>query len=117
MLVICKSENISWLGGEERVNRILTMARIQIALLERIRQREDKILIERRIRYVKTADRVNIASWTVREGMPLVYLTGGPWSHTELWQLPECRLWYGQLGVVNQFFGPNDSRRFSEVVG
>ena len=23
--------------------------------------------------------------------MPFVYLTGGPWSHIVLWQVPECR--------------------------
>lgn len=54
--------------------------------------------MERRIRYAKTADGVSIAFWTVGEGMPLVYLTGGPWSHIELWQVPECRRWYGRLG-------------------
>ncbi|MEE9248370.1 MAG: alpha/beta fold hydrolase [Dehalococcoidia bacterium] len=55
-------------------------------------------LMERRIEYAKTADGVSIAFWTVGEGMPLVYLTGGPWSHIELWQVPECRRWYGRLG-------------------
>ncbi len=54
--------------------------------------------MERRIEYAKTADGVSIAFWTVGEGMPLVYLTGGPWSHIELWQVPECRRWYGRLG-------------------
>ena len=53
--------------------------------------------MERRIQYAKTADGVSIAFWTVREGMPLVYLTGGPWSHIELWQVPECRRWYERL--------------------
>ena len=54
--------------------------------------------MEPRIEYAKTADGVSIALWTVGEGMPLVYLTGGPWSHIELWQVPECRRWYGRLG-------------------
>ena len=53
--------------------------------------------MERRIRYAKTADGVSIAFWTVGEGMPLVYLAGGPWSHIELWQVPECRRWYERL--------------------
>ena len=54
--------------------------------------------MEPRIEYAKTVDGVSIAFWTVGEGMPLVYLTGGPWSHIELWQVPECRRWYGRLG-------------------
>ena len=33
--------------------------------------------------------------------MPLVYLTGGPWSHVEPWQVPECRRWYERLGQKN----------------
>lgn len=50
-----------------------------------------------RIRYARTADGVSIAFWTLGEGAPLVYLVGGPWSHIELWQIPECRRWYERL--------------------
>jgi pimeloyl-ACP methyl ester carboxylesterase/DNA-binding CsgD family transcriptional regulator len=40
---------------------------------------------------------VSIAFWTLGNGTPLVYLAGGPWSHIELWQIPECRHWYERL--------------------
>ncbi len=46
---------------------------------------DDDVWMERRIQYAKTADGVSIAFRTVGEGMPLVYLTGGPWSHIERW--------------------------------
>jgi pimeloyl-ACP methyl ester carboxylesterase/DNA-binding CsgD family transcriptional regulator len=29
--------------------------------------------------------------------MPLVYMTGGPWGHVELWDISECRRWYERL--------------------
>jgi pimeloyl-ACP methyl ester carboxylesterase/DNA-binding CsgD family transcriptional regulator len=53
--------------------------------------------MEPRIRYAPTADGVNIAFWTLGEGAPLVYMTGGPWGHVELWDIPECRRWYERL--------------------
>lgn len=40
---------------------------------------------------------MSIAFWTLGDGEPLVYLAGGPWSHIELWQVPECRSWYERL--------------------
>src|SRR5712691_4016243 len=49
------------------------------------------------IQYARAADGVGIAFWTLGRGTPLVYLAGGPWSHVELWQMPECRHWYERL--------------------
>ncbi len=53
--------------------------------------------MEPRIRYAPTADGVSIAFWTLGEGVPLVYMAGGPWGHVELWDIPECRRWYERL--------------------
>ena len=53
--------------------------------------------MKRRVQYAKTADGVSIALWTLGEGEPLVYMTGGPWNHIELWDIPECRRWYERL--------------------
>lgn len=53
--------------------------------------------VEPYVRHVATGDGIRIASWTLGEGPPLVYLAGGPWSHIELWQVPECQLWYERL--------------------
>lgn len=50
-----------------------------------------------RVRYVTTRDGVSIAFSTLGEGVPLVYLGGGPWTHVELWDIPECRRWYERL--------------------
>ena len=50
-----------------------------------------------RIQYARAADGVSIAFWTLGRGTPLVYLAGGPWSHVELWDIPECRRWYERL--------------------
>ena len=50
-----------------------------------------------RIRYAPTADGVSIAFWTLGEGVPLVYMAGGPWGHVELWDIPQCRRWYERL--------------------
>lgn len=47
--------------------------------------------------YAISTDDVRIAFWTLGDGAPLLYLTGGPWSHIELWQIPECRRWYERL--------------------
>lgn len=54
--------------------------------------------MKQRIQYAKAADGVNIAFWTLGAGAPLVYMTGGPWNHIELWQLPECQHWYDRIG-------------------
>jgi pimeloyl-ACP methyl ester carboxylesterase/DNA-binding CsgD family transcriptional regulator len=53
--------------------------------------------MEPRIRYASTADGVSIAFWTLGEGVPLVYMAGGPWGHVELWDIPECRRWSERL--------------------
>src|SRR5215212_8068117 len=53
--------------------------------------------MEPRIRYATTADGVSIAFWTIGEGVPLVYMAGGPWGHVELWDIPQCRRWYKRL--------------------
>ena len=53
--------------------------------------------MEPRIRYATATDGVSIAFWTLGEGPPLVYMAGGPWSHIELWDIPECRRWYERL--------------------
>lgn len=52
---------------------------------------------EPQIHYARAADGVSIAFWTLGHGTPLVYLAGGPWTHVELWQIPECRAWYERL--------------------
>ena len=49
------------------------------------------------VRHAITSDGVRIAYWTLGNGPPLVYLAGGPWSHIELWQVPECQRWYARL--------------------
>src|SRR5215211_874073 len=56
-----------------------------------------KAAMEPRIRYATATDGVSIAFWTLGEGPPLVYMAGGPWSHVELWDIPECRRWYERL--------------------
>ena len=50
-----------------------------------------------RIQYARADDGVSIALWTLGRGTPLVYMAGGPWSHVELWDIPECRRWYERL--------------------
>jgi len=56
--------------------------------------------MEPRVQYVRTADGVSIAFWTLGDGPPFVYLSGGPWSHVELRQVPECRRWYERLARI-----------------
>jgi len=54
--------------------------------------------MEPRIQYTKTIDGVNIAFWTLGEGMPLVVMPSLPWSHIQLeWQNPGWRRWYERL--------------------
>ena len=53
--------------------------------------------MEPRIQYAKTEDGVNIAYWTMGEGMPLVHMPA-PFSHLQLdWEVPEFRDWYERL--------------------
>ena len=32
-----------------------------------------------------------------------MYMTGGPWGHVELWDIPECRRWYERLAQERLF--------------
>jgi pimeloyl-ACP methyl ester carboxylesterase/DNA-binding CsgD family transcriptional regulator len=59
--------------------------------------------MEPRIQYAHTRDGVNIAFWTLGEGMAFLHLTpvvgqtlGTMASHGE-WEMPECRQWYERL--------------------
>jgi pimeloyl-ACP methyl ester carboxylesterase/DNA-binding CsgD family transcriptional regulator len=49
------------------------------------------------VQYARTSDGVGIAFRTLGQGFPLLYLAGGPWSHVDLWQIPESRRWYERL--------------------
>src|SRR3990172_9936715 len=54
--------------------------------------------MEPRIQYAKTKDGVSIAFWTLGEGMPLVYMPAGIFSHIQLErQHPSMRRWYEAL--------------------
>jgi pimeloyl-ACP methyl ester carboxylesterase len=54
--------------------------------------------MEPRIQYTKTSDGINIAYWTLGEGMPFVHMPQGMFSHVQQeWQFPEMRRWYEQL--------------------
>ncbi|MEE8386030.1 MAG: alpha/beta fold hydrolase, partial [Dehalococcoidia bacterium] len=54
--------------------------------------------MEPRVQYATTQDGISIALWSLGEGMPLVQMPDGPFSHLELeWQLPEYQHWYGAL--------------------
>ncbi len=54
--------------------------------------------MEPRIQYAQTADGVNIAFWTLGEGVPFVHLPWFRMSHIQLeWQIPEYRRWYEGL--------------------
>ncbi len=54
--------------------------------------------MEPRIQYAKTSDGVNIAYYTLGEGIPLVYMPWGALSHIQLeWQFPEARRWAERL--------------------
>jgi hypothetical protein len=52
---------------------------------------------ELHIQYTRAADGSALRSGHLGRGAPLVYLAGSPWSHVELWQIPECRSWYARL--------------------
>jgi class 3 adenylate cyclase len=50
------------------------------------------------IQYVKTADGVGIAFWTLGHGMPFVQMPAELFSHVQLeWQVPSFRRWYEWL--------------------
>ncbi len=54
--------------------------------------------MEPRIQYAQTKDGVSIAYWTMGDGMPLVYMPPGMFSHIQLeWQHPSTRHWYEAL--------------------
>ena len=53
--------------------------------------------MEQHVRYAKAADGVSIAHWSFGDGDPMIYMAGGPWAHIDLWDVPECREWYGWL--------------------
>ena len=50
------------------------------------------------IQYAKTSDGVNIAFWTLGEGMPVVEMPAGIFSHIQLeWRTPQLRRWYERV--------------------
>lgn len=54
--------------------------------------------MEPRIKYAHTADGLSIAYWTLGEGIPLVHMTGAPFTHAQLeWRLPMFRNWYDRV--------------------
>ena len=54
--------------------------------------------MEPRIQYAQTKDGVSIAFWTMGDGMPLVYMPAGIFSHIQLEsQHPSTRHWYEAL--------------------
>ena len=54
--------------------------------------------MEPAIRYVRTSDGVNIAYWTMGEGIPFVSMPPVPFSNVEAeWRDPEFRSWYERL--------------------
>lgn len=54
--------------------------------------------MEPAIQYVKTSDGVNIAYWTMGEGIPFVSMPPLPFSNIEAeWRNPEFRGWYERL--------------------
>ncbi len=54
--------------------------------------------MEPRIQYVKTKDGVNIAYYTLGEGMPLVHMPAIPASHLQMeWQWSKARSWAERL--------------------
>ena len=48
-----------------------------------------------RIQYTKTGDGVDIAYWSLGEGLPFVHMPNPPWSHgTVARRVPEMRRWF-----------------------
>jgi class 3 adenylate cyclase len=59
--------------------------------------------MEPRIQYAKTKDGVNIAFYTLGEGMPFVYMPTLLFSHLQLeWQNPDWRRWLERLAQKRQ---------------
>ena len=58
--------------------------------------------MEPRIQYAQTTDGVNIAFWTLGDGVPLVQMPAFLLTHIHLeWQVPEFRRWYeGLVGTM-----------------
>ncbi|HEY8767688.1 MAG TPA: adenylate/guanylate cyclase domain-containing protein [Dehalococcoidia bacterium] len=55
------------------------------------------------VQYAKTSDGVNIAYWTMGEGVPLLIMPTGPFSHIQLeWEIPEIRDWIERIGRDRQ---------------
>lgn len=51
--------------------------------------------MEPRIQYAKTSDGVNIAYWSLGEGLPVIMTSAIPWSNLETeWRYPAARAWY-----------------------
>jgi class 3 adenylate cyclase len=56
--------------------------------------------MEPRIQYAKTEDGVNIAFYTLGEGMPVVLPWVNPFCHIQLeWRVPPMRQWYERLAL------------------
>ena len=56
-----------------------------------------------RIQYAKASDGVNIAYWAIGDGVPLLILPTGPFSHIQLeWEIPEIRKWLERIGRGRQ---------------
>jgi len=65
--------------------------------------------VEPQIHYVKTSDGVSIAYWTLGEGLPLVMMPAGIFSHIQLeWQAPEMRRWYERLSETRRLVRYDD---------
>jgi class 3 adenylate cyclase/pimeloyl-ACP methyl ester carboxylesterase len=48
-----------------------------------------------RIQYARTADGINIAFWSIGEGLPVLQVPPVPWSHIgKEWDDPDYRSWY-----------------------
>ena len=51
--------------------------------------------MEPRVQYAKTSDGVNIAFWSLGEGVPVIMIPPIPWSNLQTeWRYPACRSWY-----------------------
>ena len=54
--------------------------------------------MEPRIQYAQTKDGVSIAYWTLGEGLPLLLMYTGGFSHIQLeWEIPQLRRVYERL--------------------
>jgi class 3 adenylate cyclase/alpha-beta hydrolase superfamily lysophospholipase len=54
--------------------------------------------MEPQIQYTQTTDGVNIAYWSIGDGIPLIILPVASFSHVQLeWQMAEYRRWYEAL--------------------